>query len=88
MGGTEMAYKIAGGSKWWQVRAGSGVEGEWIVMKKDWKEANGGKGRRGSRTPDKKSKSCNFTSDFATPFVYPASIPVICTISSAGRWCA
>ena len=57
MGGTEMAYKIAGGSKWWQVRAGSGVEGEWIVMKKDWKEANGVKGRRGSRTPDKKSKS-------------------------------
>lgn len=33
-----MAYKIAGGTKWWQVRAGSGVEAEWIVMKKDWKE--------------------------------------------------
>nr|XP_019046586.1 hypothetical protein I302_05336 [Kwoniella bestiolae CBS 10118]OCF25516.1 hypothetical protein I302_05336 [Kwoniella bestiolae CBS 10118] len=37
-GGEEMAYKIAGGTKWWQVRAGQGVEGEWIVMKKDWKE--------------------------------------------------
>ncbi|WVQ67321.1 uncharacterized protein L199_005517 [Kwoniella botswanensis] len=36
-GGEEMAYKIAGGTKWWQVRAGQGVEGEWIVMKKDWK---------------------------------------------------
>nr|XP_019007535.1 uncharacterized protein I206_07797 [Kwoniella pini CBS 10737]OCF46316.1 hypothetical protein I206_07797 [Kwoniella pini CBS 10737] len=36
-GGEEMAYKIAGGTKWWQVRAGLGVEGEWIVMKKDWK---------------------------------------------------
>jgi hypothetical protein len=34
-----MAYKIAGGTKWWQVRAGEGVEAEWIVMKKDWKEA-------------------------------------------------
>lgn len=37
-GGPEMAYKIAGGSKWWQVRAGQGLEAEWIVMKKDWKE--------------------------------------------------
>nr|XP_018262748.1 uncharacterized protein I303_04228 [Kwoniella dejecticola CBS 10117]OBR84906.1 hypothetical protein I303_04228 [Kwoniella dejecticola CBS 10117] len=38
-GGEEMAYKIAGGTKWWQVRAGQGVEGEWIVMKKDWRGA-------------------------------------------------
>ncbi|RXK39917.1 hypothetical protein M231_02851 [Tremella mesenterica] len=37
-GGEQMAYKIAGGSKWWQVRAGPGVQAEWIVMKKDWKE--------------------------------------------------
>ncbi|WVQ86452.1 hypothetical protein IAS59_000164 [Cryptococcus gattii] len=37
-GGEEMTYKIAGGTKWWQVRAGQGVEAEWIVMKKDWKE--------------------------------------------------
>ncbi|KAK8864674.1 hypothetical protein IAR55_001926 [Kwoniella newhampshirensis] len=37
-GGEEMAYKIAGGTKWWQVRAGQGVEGEWIVLKKDWRE--------------------------------------------------
>ena len=34
-----MAYKVAGGTKWWQVRAGPGVEAEWIVTKKDWKEA-------------------------------------------------
>jgi hypothetical protein len=38
LGGEEMAYKIAGGTKWWQVRAGPGVEGEWVVMKKDWKD--------------------------------------------------
>ena len=38
LGGEEMAYKIAGGTKWWQVRAGPGVEGEWIVLKKDWKD--------------------------------------------------
>lgn len=30
-----MAYKIAGGSRWWQVRAG-GLEGEWIAMKRDY----------------------------------------------------
>jgi len=33
-----MAYKIAGGTKWWQVRAGPGVEAEWVVLKKDWKD--------------------------------------------------
>ncbi|WVQ79674.1 hypothetical protein IAT38_001774 [Cryptococcus sp. DSM 104549] len=37
-GGEEMACKIAGGTKWWQVRAGQGVEAEWIVMKKDWRD--------------------------------------------------
>ena len=34
-----MAYKVAGGTKWWQVRAGKGLEGEWIVTKKDWRDA-------------------------------------------------
>ena len=37
LGGTDMAYKVAGGNKWWQVRAGS-LEGEWILMKKDFKD--------------------------------------------------
>lgn len=36
-----MAYKIAGGTKWWQVRAGEGVEAEWIVMRKDYREGLG-----------------------------------------------
>lgn len=34
LGGKEMAFKIAGGTTWWQVRAGAGVECEWIVAKK------------------------------------------------------
>jgi hypothetical protein len=38
-----MAFKVAGGTKWWQVRAGPGVEAEWIVMKKDWKERRAGR---------------------------------------------
>lgn len=38
LGGEEMAYKIAGGTMWWQVRAGPGVEAEWITMKKDYRQ--------------------------------------------------
>ncbi|KAL1411376.1 hypothetical protein Q8F55_002332 [Vanrija albida] len=38
-GGEEMAYKVAGGVKWWQVRAGQGVEAEWIAMRSEYKEA-------------------------------------------------
>jgi hypothetical protein len=40
LGGEELSYKIAGGTKWWQVRAGGGVEGEWIVLKRDWRDYN------------------------------------------------
>jgi hypothetical protein len=55
LGGEEMAYKIAGGTKWWQVRAGPGVEGEWIVLKKDWKDYQ--KAKEGSqREKDKDTK--------------------------------
>lgn len=50
-----MAYKIAGGTKWWQVRAGPGVEGEWIVLKKDWRDYQ--KAKEGSqREKDKDTK--------------------------------
>jgi len=37
-GGEEMAYKIAGGVRWWQVRTGPGVEAEWICMKKAYRQ--------------------------------------------------
>jgi len=59
MGGEEMAYKIAGGTKWWQVRAGPGVEGEWIILKKDWKDyqkAKEGSMRDKDKDKDKESK--------------------------------
>ena len=36
LGGPEHARKIVGGQEWWQVRGVKGVEGEWIVVKKDW----------------------------------------------------
>ena len=52
-----MAYKIAGGTKWWQVRAGPGVEGEWIILKKDWKDYQKAKeGSMRDKDKDKESK--------------------------------
>lgn len=62
-----MAYKIAGGTKWWQVRAGNGVEGEWIVMKKDWKEhvkqENERKQNKEGRREPKRSKGTSMHAD-------------------------
>lgn len=53
LGGEEMAYKIAGGTKWWQVRAGPGVEAEWIVLKKDWKDYQKAKDKGAQLEKDK-----------------------------------
>ncbi|KAI0090740.1 hypothetical protein BDY19DRAFT_1035200 [Irpex rosettiformis] len=39
LGGEEMTKKMVGGTKWWQVRGLKGVDGEWMVAKKDWHEA-------------------------------------------------
>lgn len=54
-----MAYKIAGGSKWWQVRAGHGVEAEWIVMKDEYRrsEWQQRKHRHDMRKETKRSES-------------------------------
>lgn len=52
-----MAYKIAGGTRWWQVRAGPGVEGEWIVMKKDWKEYMNAQAQGKAKGKEKEGKS-------------------------------
>ncbi|KAL0955799.1 hypothetical protein HGRIS_002008 [Hohenbuehelia grisea] len=38
-GGEEMARRVVGGVKWWQVRGINGVDGQWIAAKKDWREA-------------------------------------------------
>lgn len=54
-GGEEMAYKIAGGSTWWQVRAGHGVEAEWIVMKDEYRRSEREE-RRHKREMRKKTK--------------------------------
>ncbi|KAK0212425.1 hypothetical protein DFS33DRAFT_1390424 [Desarmillaria ectypa] len=39
LGGEEIARHVVGGVKWWQVRGISGVDGQWITAKKDWREA-------------------------------------------------
>ncbi|KZT21084.1 alpha/beta-hydrolase [Neolentinus lepideus HHB14362 ss-1] len=39
LGGEDVAKRVVGGTKWWQVRGLKGVNCEWIVAKKDWEEA-------------------------------------------------
>ncbi|KAJ6497643.1 hypothetical protein C8R45DRAFT_983709 [Mycena sanguinolenta] len=39
LGGEEIARKLVGGCKWWQVRGLPGVDAQWITAKKDWQEA-------------------------------------------------
>ncbi|KAJ4483550.1 hypothetical protein J3R30DRAFT_3285414 [Lentinula aciculospora] len=38
-GGQQIAVKLVGGVKWWQVRSLDGVDAQWITAKKDWQEA-------------------------------------------------
>ncbi|KJA28859.1 hypothetical protein HYPSUDRAFT_33255 [Hypholoma sublateritium FD-334 SS-4] len=39
LGGPEVAKRLVGGVKWWQVRGINGVDGQWITAKKDYQEA-------------------------------------------------
>ncbi|KAJ8520189.1 hypothetical protein ONZ45_g2950 [Pleurotus djamor] len=39
LGGEDMARRVVGGVKWWQVRGINGVDAQWIAAKKDWREA-------------------------------------------------
>ena len=57
LGGEEQAYKTVGGTKWWQVRAGPGVEAEWIAMKKEWKEQMKSERAKGASKADAKANS-------------------------------
>ncbi|KAH8985536.1 alpha beta-hydrolase [Lactarius akahatsu] len=39
-GGEDEARRVVGGVRWWQVRPGDrGIDAEWIMDKRDWKEA-------------------------------------------------
>lgn len=83
LGGEEMAYKIAGGSKWWQVRTGPGVEAEWIVMKKDWKEQKRNSDSKGeaSKTTQVKPEATDGDAQNGE-----CKAPFLLSVSNS-RWC-
>ncbi|KAG6850876.1 hypothetical protein H0H93_007494 [Arthromyces matolae] len=39
LGGEEVAKRVVGGVKWWQVRGVNGVDAQWITARKDWENA-------------------------------------------------
>ncbi|KAF7968620.1 hypothetical protein HWV62_30015 [Athelia sp. TMB] len=39
LGGDEVVKHTVGGTKWWQVRGLDGIDAQWVVAKKDWREA-------------------------------------------------
>lgn len=64
LGGEEMAFKVAGGTTWWQVRAGAGVECEWLAMKKDYREKkNQGSNSTTTDTPPNWSEAATPTDE-------------------------
>ncbi|KDR75638.1 hypothetical protein GALMADRAFT_248228 [Galerina marginata CBS 339.88] len=39
LGGEEVARRLVGGVKWWQVRGVNGVDAQWLTARKDWEDA-------------------------------------------------
>jgi acetyl esterase/lipase len=39
LGGEELAKRLVGGTKWWQVRGVKGIDAEWITARKDYRKA-------------------------------------------------
>ncbi|KAF9560975.1 alpha/beta-hydrolase [Agrocybe pediades] len=39
LGGEEVARRLVGGIKWWQVRGINGVDAQWLTSKKDWEDS-------------------------------------------------
>lgn len=58
LGGEGFCRQLVGGIKWWQVRGLPGVDGQWIVAKRDWREAKKrDKQHRQSQPTPKQSQS-------------------------------
>jgi len=55
LGGEEMTKKVAGGTRWWQVRGIAGVEANWVANKKEWNKA--ARQRSASDTPNRSQPS-------------------------------
>ncbi|KAH9485586.1 AB hydrolase superfamily protein C4A8.06c [Psilocybe cubensis] len=39
LGGEDVAQRLVGGVKWWQVRGVNGVDAQWLTARKDWQDA-------------------------------------------------
>ncbi|KAJ3912491.1 hypothetical protein F5877DRAFT_53995 [Lentinula edodes] len=66
LGGQELAVKLVGGVKWWQVRSLDGVDAQWITAKKDWQEAKRRYKDRGNTQRDEKHEPMLDQSESAT----------------------
>ncbi|KAG2132290.1 uncharacterized protein EDB93DRAFT_1094005 [Suillus bovinus] len=63
LGGQEIAKRLVGGTKWWQVRGVKGIDAEWITARKDYQEA-----KKRSKAKHKESPKTEIpTSDRNTP---------------------
>ncbi|KAF8911524.1 hypothetical protein CPB84DRAFT_926690 [Gymnopilus junonius] len=58
LGGEEVARRLVGGVKWWQVRGVNGVDAQWIAARKDWQEAK----RRHKKQQEQKNINSKDTS--------------------------
>ncbi|KAG2347393.1 alpha/beta-hydrolase [Suillus weaverae] len=71
LGGEELAKRLVGGTKWWQVRGVKGIDAEWITARKDYQEA-----KKRSKAKHKESSNAEMLaseSDTPTPSGLPAS---------------
>ncbi|KAF9026049.1 alpha/beta-hydrolase [Hymenopellis radicata] len=66
LGGEEVARRMVGGVKWWQVRGLDGVDGQWINAKKDWKDAKQRyemREKAGDPTPEDSAQPAEYEQD-------------------------
>lgn len=71
LGGEELAKRLVGGTKWWQVRGVKGVDAEWITARKDYQMA-----KKRSKAKHKENSDTEIPtggSDIPTPSRLPAS---------------
>ncbi|KAG1760103.1 hypothetical protein EDD22DRAFT_902993 [Suillus occidentalis] len=71
LGGEELAKRLVGGTKWWQVRGVKGIDAEWITARKDYQEA-----KKRSKAKHKENSNTEIPtseSDTPTPSGLPAS---------------
>ncbi|KAG1878876.1 hypothetical protein F4604DRAFT_1580013 [Suillus subluteus] len=71
LGGEELAKRLVGGTKWWQVRGVKGIDAEWITARKDYQKA-----KKRSKAKHKENSNTEIPtseSETSTPSGLPAS---------------